>query len=312
MFQLKKATIADQEIITIINPESGSTFSTIASLGSSLFKLRLSDKGVHKNIFKSWDDPKTFINDYRQRFPGSQLFPFPNRLANGSYNHNGNKYHFPHNDFGRPNALHGHLYDQAFLLDNWDSDLGILTLIHENSGSDPAYPFSYTIKNQFSLSESALSIKTEITNTSSSKIPFGYGWHPYFCTPKKANDYWLELPATSVLEVDKNLVPTEKTSPFGSFSSKRKILDTELDNCFFIKENGGIVRLLDPEKKTCISLDISQFEYLQVYIPPERDAIAIEPQSCAPDAFNNGMGLIILSPEERKTYTFKIAFSSLA
>ena len=41
-----------------------------------------------------------------------------------------------------------------------------------------------------------------------------------------------------------------------------------------------------------------QFNYLQVYTPKTRQSIAIEPMSCAPDAFNSGKGLIRLKPDE--------------
>jgi aldose 1-epimerase len=40
------------------------------------------------------------------------------------------------------------------------------------------------------------------------------------------------------------------------------------------------------------------YPYLQIYIPPHRKNIAIENLSGAPDAFNNGMGVITLEPGE--------------
>ena len=42
----------------------------------------------------------------------------------------------------------------------------------------------------------------------------------------------------------------------------------------------------------------SGFNYLQLYIPPDRSSIAIEPMTCSVDAFNNGDGLIILEVAE--------------
>ena len=41
-----------------------------------------------------------------------------------------------------------------------------------------------------------------------------------------------------------------------------------------------------------------KYNFLQVYTPPHRKSIAIEPMTCAPDAFNNKDGLIVLGPFE--------------
>lgn len=311
MFQLKKDSVADQEILTISHPNGESTFSTISSLGASLFKLKLTTDKVSRELFKYWEDPSRFISDYQQRFPGSQLFPFPNRLSKGSYTLDSQTYNFPLNDFGRPNALHGHLHDKSFQLEEWNAKLGVLSLKYSYGGDNPAFPFSYNIKNQFSLTDNSLEVRTEIKNKSKHSIPIGYGWHPYFHTPKKVDNYLLELPSASTFEVDKELIPTGKLSQFDAFNPATRIENMVLDSCLLVSEKGNLVKLIDPEEKSCISLDISQFDYLQVYIPPERDAIALEPQSCAPDAFNNGIGLELLPAEAVKTYTFKISLDRL-
>jgi aldose 1-epimerase len=44
------------------------------------------------------------------------------------------------------------------------------------------------------------------------------------------------------------------------------------------------------------------YPFLQIYTPPHRQSIAIENLSAAPDAFNNKMGLIVLTAGEEKTF----------
>jgi aldose 1-epimerase len=48
---------------------------------------------------------------------------------------------------------------------------------------------------------------------------------------------------------------------------------------------------------------------LQLYIPPSRRSIAIETLSGAPDAFNNGIGLILLDPGTSRQFsvTYEVA-----
>ena len=50
-----------------------------------------------------------------------------------------------------------------------------------------------------------------------------------------------------------------------------------------------------------------KYNYLTVYTPDTRESIAMEPWTCPPDAFNNGMDLIVLAPEEEISLTFGIA-----
>ena len=45
------------------------------------------------------------------------------------------------------------------------------------------------------------------------------------------------------------------------------------------------------------------YPILQIYIPPQRQSIAIENLSGAPDNFNNGMGLLLLAPGDVKTFS---------
>ena len=53
------------------------------------------------------------------------------------------------------------------------------------------------------------------------------------------------------------------------------------------------------------------YPYLQVYTPPHRKSIAVENLSSPPDAFNNGMSLIIAKPGRLTTSARLIFFSLL-
>jgi aldose 1-epimerase len=51
-----------------------------------------------------------------------------------------------------------------------------------------------------------------------------------------------------------------------------------------------------------------KYNFLQVFIPPLRHCVALEPMTCAPDAFNNGMGLARLEPGEMLKGSFGVSF----
>jgi aldose 1-epimerase len=52
-----------------------------------------------------------------------------------------------------------------------------------------------------------------------------------------------------------------------------------------------------------------EFNYIQVYTPPSRTSISIEPHSGAPDAFDNNIGLTILDSEEKMSAAYGIRIS---
>jgi aldose 1-epimerase len=47
----------------------------------------------------------------------------------------------------------------------------------------------------------------------------------------------------------------------------------------------------------------ARYPYLQIYIPDNRQSIAIENLSAAPDAFNNKIGLLELEPYQQNQFS---------
>ena len=95
-----------------------------------------------------------------------------------------------------------------------------------------------------------------------------------------------------------------------SFDESSLIKDTHLDDCFRLKsligqsssellfDNGDMVEVWQDES----------FPFTQVYTHPSRKSIAIEPMTCGVNAFNSGDGLIILSPNEAKSYNCGVKY----
>jgi aldose 1-epimerase len=87
--------------------------------------------------------------------------------------------------------------------------------------------------------------------------------------------------------------------PYTAFAQGKLLKGVELDNSFVLDfvQAQPLATLYDPKKKIRISFfPGQQYPILQVYIPPHRNSIAIENLSGAPNAFNNGLGLVQLQP----------------
>jgi aldose 1-epimerase len=128
--------------------------------------------------------------------------------------------------------------------------------------------------------------------------PFGAGFHP---TIAAGGDAELTLPARSRVPVDERLLPTGPAVPVAGsdydFRASRRLGERALDTCF-----GGLERDPDGRARARLAgggrvvtawLD-EAFSFLHVF--RSRTGVALEPMTCAPDAFNSGDGLLALVP----------------
>ena len=265
------------------------------------------------NGYTSEDDFKANLNS---SFKGSNLLPFPNRIKDGKYNFQGKDYqlnmNFPHES----NAIHGLIFDIPFKVTDKKAEEASCSLKLEYSSRPfPGYPFHYLVKIVYTLREnSGFECKVKINNLLPHAMPVGHGWHPYFMADSgKVDDLFLQFPADAILEVDKTNIPTGKKQPYNSFNKLKKIGDTKLDSCFQLSRDKDRAEIIIHNKENgfgyCIWQETGQFKYnfLQIYTPPDRKSVAIEPMTCAPDAFNNNNGLIILGPLEKMQTSFGIS-----
>lgn len=234
------------------------------------------------------------------------LFPFPNRLKKGAFSYKKNDYQFPINDTEFGHAIHGFIAQQTFeiieLAD--EDDVASITGLYEHpSNGFDYFPFPFRMEVKYSIDKNEVfTIEFKVHNLSDDKIPMGFGWHPYFRLDKKVEDTRLKMPEVEWVELDKKRIPTGKRKPYSEFQKYHKLKDTELDDCFEITENGSsvVTKIKGEQGKIFLEQPIGegQFNFLQVFTPPKRKSIAIEPMTCNVDAFNNKDGLIRLMPGE--------------
>ena len=162
--------------------------------------------------------------------------------------------------------------------------------------------------------ECTLCIKTTITNIDDQLIPIADGWHPYFNLGDLIDVCQLEFQSKEKLEFNEALIPTGAMTPYEEFGSIKKIGSSFFDNCFTVNfaECQPMVVFRNPLKNIQVEIHPSeQYPYLQIYTPPGRKCIAIENLSAPPDALNNFIGLQVLEPQERISFSTKFVIKSL-
>jgi aldose 1-epimerase len=176
-------------------------------------------------------------------------------------------------------------------------------------GDRPGYPFAVRLEVSYELGPDGLVFTLRATNRGDAPAPFGGGLHPY--VRGRADDRVLEIPAATRVPVDpERLLPIGAPVPVAGtpydFTRARHVGRQRIDACFgdLARDADGRarVRLSGPERDIELWLD-ERFRFVHVYTADTVDdrararmAIAVEPVTCAPDAFNSHAGLEVLEP----------------
>jgi len=303
------AKINKEDIFPVIHlkDESAKTQATIYSFGALLNGFVINED---LNVIDGFDSCSDAKENITKSFRSSKLSPFVCRITDGKYSFNQREYKTG-KFFLEKESIHGLLYDANFTIGSCGVDdlCAFATLQYEYTKKDEGFPFDYSCTVTYRLEkQNKLSIITSVRNDSQQEMPLADGWHPYFRMGGVIDDLFLKLNADEVLEFNDKLVPTGNILPFNKFQTTQLFGKTFLDNCFLLKNHEQPACVLeDPVNKLRLSIWADpSYPYLQIYTPDHRHSIAIENLSSAPDAFNNGMGLVILKPQQ--SHEFKTTY----
>ena len=311
MFSIHNKTENGFDKIILSDEVNGTSAQIIPSCGAILHSFIAPIDGQEFNVIESYESKDDFTKNVTKGFLGTKLSPFVCRLNKGKYQFEGKEFTVK-KYYDRDHALHGLIYDQPFRVINQKTgeESAFVSMIHEYRAMDNGYPFNYDCIVTYELEkDNKLDVITEVINRDEVAIPVQDGWHPYFKLDSKIDDLQLQFQSIDIVEFNEDLLPTGKLIPHKEFYKPKKLGNTSLDNCFTLNFSEGqpICLLQNIEKNVQLEIHTNEsYPYLQIYTPPHRNSIAIENISGAPDAFNNEIGLKILSPG--KSATFKTAY----
>ena len=306
---INRLNFGGTEAYRLINEESNEYVEIITGFGGIINNFMVKNGNDLHSIIDGFENENDLKTNYQKVFKGVKLFPYANRIRDGKYEFEGRTYqlhiNFPHEN----NSIHGLLLNKKFNVRKTveNSKYAMLEIEFNYNGEENGFPFPFNIRLKYFFNdENELELETDITNTGNSAFPFSDGWHPYFTFNQQINDIELELPSKFVLEVDDQMIPNGDTSKYDGFNQLRKIGATNFDSCFNVKNNSKLIttKLVNSLNSTEIdvwqAIGVNEYNYVQVYIPPARKSIAIEPMTAPPDVFNNKQDLIIINPSEIK------------
>lgn len=233
---------------------------------------------------------------------GKQLLPWPNRVADGRYRFAGQVLQLDITEVPRHTALHGLNAGRAWELVSHTDD----TVVQRHTFYPEAgWTGILTAEITHSVSADGLRVQVSVVNDGATELPYGYGVHPYF-EFGSIDDVVLSLPFESELIVDpERLLPLAVEAVTGEhdFRSPRALGEAEFDTAFTAPSSAAWAVDLRGDGRTVQVWADETLPWIQIYTTrPERHAIAVEPMTCGPDAYNEGPtqdSLIVLAPGQR-------------
>lgn len=315
MFEVSKSTLGSVEVYRLQNQSLKLWAEVVPSQGALLNRLQLSKGDFAGEVLEGAKSESELLHDHKKWYKGSLLFPFPNRLQGGVYEWKGKLYQFPINDaIPLQNALHGILAFEPFeVLETGQNEKSAWVKLHyKNKERHQAFPFYYSIEILYTLKRDGITCAAKVTNLGETAFPYGLGWHPYFTLHKPVDLLEMQWPKHKHIKTNKQMIPIGTPENSFLFPGLEPIEGSQFDHGFQI-DNDDLISMFimhDNEKEVSLKIWVQggedAFNYFQVFIPPHRQSIAIEPQTCAADAFNNNMGLIVLEPGDHRTHTYGI------
>lgn len=282
----------------------------VSPWGASLRRYLLINNGRETDILWGYSD-----GNGKRGGQGDVLIPFPGRVANGRYLFDGQSLQLDCNDKEGPNAIHGFVRSLPWQVQDIHSNKVTFEIrLDAHAYAVRGYPFSLAVRVTYDLGASGLTCAFTVENVGRQAAPVGVGFHPYFTVGTSSIDEAeVQIPGTAYLEFNERVVPTGRVlSVAGTPWDCRRfrgIGRQRFNHCYVQLDRDAqgmaTASLRHTASGRTIEVAMNQaFSAVVVYTgdaiaDAPRAALAIEPMTCASDAFNHpDWGLKRLVPGE--------------
>lgn len=297
MYKIKHIVSQGLEHIELQSPTQDSTALICLTEGGRLRHFIFEDTTVIANETSQ---------GYTQNYASAILFPFANRIKDGTYSFNDLQYVLDCNEIDNNNALHGLVYNKVFRCvdQSFGADSASVTLDYTYDGAIKGFPFKFHIQLVYTLNKIGIDVSVSVVNTGKKSFPFTLGWHPYF-TSSNLKQSSLQFSSNTKYTYDheqilSGSVPLDIDMPF-------ELGGMVLDDGYPLQSQ--TICFTTPTYTMTLRCT-SQENYLQLYTPEQPHSIAIEPMTGAANNFNNRIGLQQLDPAQRYQTAWHITINT--
>jgi aldose 1-epimerase len=221
------------------------------------------------------------------------MAPWPGRIDGGRFLWEGHQYRVPVNL--QPHSIHGRGVYNPWRVERRDASSCRMSI-----DFDAGWPFAGRAVQSIAIEDRAITQRIEIHARSGSRFPAGAGWHPWFRRDVRPGAaVRLRVDASRTYETTDE-IPTGWLPPVQGETDLRAapaLGAGRLDTCYRHPQAPLVLHWGDIELTMTSSTNVT---HAVVYTPEH--AFCVEPQTCAPDAFNlaaqgiQGAGMAIVAP----------------
>jgi len=330
---------------TLIFTSTSESVTVIWDSGGRVDSLRLRDgaRGVVREVLVNNGEDANAVRTNSNHYSSCLLAPWANRVANGTYRFPpgaGPPHFLPRNEItdDRQDAIHGFLCNKSLeylgsgvTVSSPNAQYAWLRLGHTFQ-DEVGYPWRVRVEVEYRLRSSSRGVtfefETVATNLGTTCAPWTHSWHPYFAVTDVAASSvifdsrvsWAHVTMGPGAPRHGDLIPTGEHTPSGT-----------LDPIGRDGRNTSASRYLDDEYRALSSIPRYETHILdgsvgvvlwgdkypvwQVFTGAEElwgsSSVAVEPMSGLADAFNNGVGLTVLSAGDTWSGTIGVYDQSL-
>lgn len=263
---------------------------------------------------------------------GAILAPFANRIRGKldgdmiETSIDGKAVHLPANWKGKNAGAERHAMHGLILASSMDTvqvesnaDHAAVTATIAAGDFQGHWPSKTSLMIAATLDKGGFGFTVTARNTGKEDLPVGVGWHPYFAFPSGQRAQALvKIPAKEHALANNydDVFPTGELVPVGDFFEE-PLGDRFIDDCFVDLQRGAdgsaAAEIVDPAahygmRVSALSPEITAF---QMYAPPDKAYVAIEPQFNWADPYSpiwkgRATGMKVLKPGESVTYSVRL------
>lgn len=218
------------------------------------------------------------------------LFPWPNRIAGGSWTWRGITYDLPVTEPATGTSLHGYACHSSWRMVDAHPDRVTGEFLISRDAPAAAWPADAGLRITYQVRPGRLLATAEVFCPDGRDLPYGLGFHPYLRVPGPFELWELQVNAREHWPLTTDLVPVGNTEPVDSrtdFTRARRLADVHLDDVLTgLPETTGLTRratLRSPGATLQVSSDAAFREYV-LYTPASRETVAVEPYTCVSNA----------------------------
>ena len=323
-YTVQQGLFEGETIYLLRDEETRTEAKILPSIGANCIAYSREFSGRRFDILEPPPDPRS-LSDHPSGFGYPILFPFPNRVRGGRFEFEGKTFQM---DVPEPggNTIHGFVNNRPWrVLESVDSGGASLSLSFDSADHPDVqrqFPFPFRAELTIGIEGGVLTHTFKGENVGPSRMPVGYGIHPYFLAPLLPGGdpalCTVRVPVRKLWELD-DLLPTGRLLPaVGELDllAGKSMAGATFDAVFtdVVNDPDGLLRSTLTDRGAGVELVVESngpFFQVVVYTPPGRASICFEPYTCTTDAFNlqsKGVdaGLIVLEPGASLSCTIRV------